>query len=72
MATIDQRRRIAVDRREFVGYGVVCPFCGETIGPRFVTREHLDIPPNPPYAATVRCPRCKEEFEVVFSDSGGD
>ena len=67
MAAIDQRRRISADRHAFNLYAVVCPFCGETVGPRFVTREHLDVPPNPPYAATVRCPRCKEEFEVVFS-----
>lgn len=67
MATIDERRRISADRRDFLRYAVVCPFCGETVGPRFVTREHLDIPPDPPYAATVRCPRCKEEFEVVFA-----
>src|SRR5439155_8042388 len=67
MQKIDERRRITVDRRAFNHYEVPCPFCGENVGPRFVTREHLDIPPNPPYAATVRCPRCKEEFEVVFS-----
>ena len=67
MATIDARRRIVVDRRDFNHYRVRCPFCAETIGPRYTTREHLDIPPDPPYAATVRCPRCKEEFEVIFS-----
>jgi uncharacterized protein (UPF0212 family) len=66
VATIDERRRIAADLREFNRYRVVCPFCGEKVGPRFVTREHLDVPPNPPYAATVRCPRCREEFEAVF------
>jgi hypothetical protein len=66
---IDERRRITVDRRAFTHYEVACPFCGENVGPRFVTREHLDIPPNPPYAATVRCPRCKEEFEVLFGSS---
>ena len=69
MQKIDERRRITVDRRAFNHYEVACPFCGENVGPRFVTREHLDIPPNPPYAATVRCPRCKEEFEVVFGAS---
>jgi uncharacterized protein (UPF0212 family) len=67
MARIDERRRIGADRRDFIHYRTVCPFCGETVGPRFVTREHLDVPPDPPYAVTVRCPRCKEEFEVVFS-----
>jgi hypothetical protein len=66
MSTIDERRRINADRRDFVHYRTVCPFCREIVGPRFATREHLDIPPNPPYAATVRCPRCKEEFEVLF------
>ena len=54
MPQIDERRRITVDRRAFNRYAVTCPFCGENVGPRFVTREHLDIPPNPPYAATVR------------------
>lgn len=67
--SVDQRRRVDVDRHAFLDYAVACPFCGETVGPRFVTREHLDVPPNPPYAATVRCPKCKEIFEVRFSDS---
>ena len=57
------------DRHEFLDYGISCPFCGEKVGPRFVTREHLDVPPNPAYAATVRCPRCKEIFEVRFRDA---
>ena len=69
MQKIDERRRITVDRRAFTHYETACPFCGENVGPRFVTREHLDIPPNPPYAATVQCPRCKEEFEVLFGAS---
>ena len=43
-----------------------CPFDGTKVGPQFVTREHLDVPPDPPYAATVRCPTDKELFEVVF------
>ena len=38
------------------------------VGPRSVTREHLDVPPNPPYAATVKCPKCGEIFEVIFRD----
>ncbi len=67
--SIDQRRRIDVDRHVFLDYGVHCPFCSTAVGPRFVTREHLDVPPNPPYAATVRCPKCHEIFEVRFSDS---
>jgi hypothetical protein len=33
-----------------------------------VTREHLDVPPNPPYAATVMCPKCAEVFEVIFKE----
>jgi hypothetical protein len=61
------KRRIEADRIEFMGYRVCCPFDGTEVGPRFVTREHLDIPPNPPYAATVRCPKDRELFEVVFS-----
>lgn len=69
--TTEQSRRIVVDRHQFLDYAVRCPFCGTAIGPRFVTREHLDVPPNPPYAATVRCPSCREIFEVRFSDSQG-
>jgi uncharacterized protein with PIN domain len=61
-------RRITVRRRDFLAYSTVCPFCGGTVGPRFVTREHSDVPPNPPYAASVRCPRCRELYEVVFTD----
>lgn len=67
--TIDQRRRVNVDRNRFLEYAVPCPFCSTTVGPRFVTREHADVPPNPPYAATVKCPKCGEIFEVLFSDS---
>ena len=59
----------SVDRRAFLEYEVKCPYCNTAVGPRFVTREHLDVPPNPPYAATVRCPKCKEIFEVKFTDS---
>ncbi len=61
------QRRIDADRARFLSYEVACPFDGTLVGPRFVTREHLDVPPNPPYAATVRCPNDKELFEVVFS-----
>ena len=59
-------RRIEADRIDFLSYRVRCPFDGTEVGPRFVTREHLDVPPNPPYAATVRCPKDRELFEVVF------
>ncbi len=67
--TTEERRRIDVDRPAFLDYEVRCPFCGTPVGPRFVTREHADVPPNPPYAATVRCPKCREVFEVRFTDS---
>ena len=60
------KRRIEADRADFFAYRVSCPFDGTKVGPRSVTREHLDVPPNPPYAATVRCPTDKELFEVVF------
>ena len=60
-------RRIEADRREFLAYRTTCPFSGDAIGPRFVTREHSGVPPDPPYAASVRCPGCKQEFEVIFS-----
>lgn len=66
MPTDTTARRIEADRRAFLDYEVACPFDGTTIGPRSVTREHLDIPPNPPYAATVRCPEDGEVFEVIF------
>ncbi|MGH2451924.1 MAG: hypothetical protein ACRDGE_11800 [Candidatus Limnocylindria bacterium] len=66
MATEATKRRIEVDRSDFLAYRTSCPFCGATVGPRSVTREHLDIPPEPPYAASVRCPRCRELFEVIF------
>lgn len=60
------KRRLEVDRARFLSYEVACPFDGTLVGPRFVTREHLDVPPDPPYAATVRCPKDKELFEVIF------
>jgi hypothetical protein len=63
------RRRIEVDRAAFLSYEIACPFDGTKVGPRSVTREHLDVPPDPPYAATVRCPSDGEVFEVVFRDS---
>ncbi len=61
-----RKRRIEADRAAFLSYEVKCPFDGTVVGPRFVTREHLDVPPDPPYAATVRCPTDREQFEVVF------
>ena len=67
--SVDQRRRIDVERHAFLDYAVACPFCTAAIGPRNVTREHLDVPPNPPYAASVKCPKCGELFEVRFTDS---
>ena len=67
--SLDQRRRVRVDRHAFLAYAVPCPFCATKVGPRFVTREHLDVPPDPPYAATVKCPKCNEIFEVMFTDA---
>ena len=67
--SLDQRRRVRVDRHAFLAYTVPCPFCATKVGPRFVTREHLDVPPDPPYAATVKCPKCTEIFEVMFTDA---
>lgn len=61
------RRRIRASRGEFLSYKTSCPFCGQEVGPRFVTREHADVPPDPPYAASVRCPRCRETYEVLFT-----
>jgi uncharacterized protein (UPF0212 family) len=68
MAVADSRRRVEADRHVFLDYRTACPFCGASVGPRSVTREHLDVPPNPPYAATVKCPKCGEVFEVVFKE----
>lgn len=65
---VSDRRRISAVRRDFLEYAIACPFCKANVGPRFVTREHLDVPPNPPYAATVKCPKCGEIFEVIFED----
>ncbi len=67
--SIDQRRRSTADRHEFLAYHTLCPFCRAAVGPRYVTREHLDVPPDPPYAATVKCPTCSEIFEVTFTDA---
>lgn len=71
MTVADSRRRVAADRHVFLDYKTACPFCNASVGPRSVTREHLDVPPNPPYAATVKCPKCDEVFEVVFKDQVG-
>ena len=69
MASDLAKRRINADRAAFLRYEVRCPFDGTTVGPRFVTREHLDVPPDPPYAATVRCPSDQQIFEVLFAPS---
>jgi len=61
------RRRIHASRADFLSYRTSCPFCGQEVGPRSVTREHADVPPNPPYAAGVQCPRCRESYEVLFT-----
>ena len=68
MAVTDSRRRVEADRHVFLDYKTACPFCKANVGPRSVTREHLDVPPNPPYAATVKCPKCGETFEVTFKE----
>lgn len=68
MSTDLAKRRIDADRAAFLRYDVACPFDGVKVGPRYVVREHLDVPPNPPYAATVRCPKDKELFEVIFQE----
>lgn len=64
-----QTQRVEADRRDFLSYKVACPSCGTIIGPRFVTREHPDVPPNPPYAASIKCPTDGALFEVVFPAS---
>ena len=61
-----EMRRIEAVRGEFLAYRVSCPDCRTALGPRFVIREHLDVPPDPPYAATVRCATCGMTLEVVF------
>ncbi|TMD61969.1 MAG: hypothetical protein E6I87_01180 [Chloroflexi bacterium] len=57
MIAAKDARRIKADRRDWINYRVKCPICGEAIGPRNAIREYWDIPPDPPYAALVRCPR---------------
>ena len=59
-------QRIGAQRRDFMNYRVLCPRCGGAIGPRSVTREFLDVPPDPPYAAVARCPKCGHELYVEF------
>lgn len=66
MPTELSHTRVEAERACFLRYDVACPFDGTKVGPRFVTREHLDVPPSPPYAATVRCPTDQRLFEVVF------
>lgn len=58
---------MTVDRRDYLNYRVRCPKCGEVVGPRYATREFLDVPPDPPYAALVRCPRCRDVLYVEFA-----
>lgn len=66
--TVDvAKRRVTAARVDFLDGKIGCPFCGTKVGPRHVTREHLDVPPNPPYAASVVCPKDKQGFEVVFT-----
>jgi hypothetical protein len=60
------RTRVRADRRDFLEYRTLCPYSGTAIGPRFVTREHADVPPDPPYAATVKCPTDGRLFDVEF------
>lgn len=66
MPTDVSRSRTSADRADFVAYRTVCPVCGVAVGPRHVTREHADVPPDPPYAASVVCP-ARHAFEVVFT-----
>lgn len=61
------KRRISAARADLLDARLACPFCGTKVGPRNVTREHLDVPPNPSYAASVVCPNDKHGFEVVFT-----
>ena len=63
------KRRVSASLIDLIDGKVACPFCGTKISQRNVTREHADVPPNPPYAASIVCPKDKEQFEVVFSDS---
>ncbi|MEX2229820.1 MAG: hypothetical protein WEB13_09305 [Dehalococcoidia bacterium] len=66
MAVDVPKRRIRAARPDFLDYHVACPVCGTKVGPRYVTREHLDVPPDPPYAASVICPQ-QHGFEVLFT-----
>ncbi len=59
--------RMSAKHRDFINYRVACPRCGTAIGPRDVTREFLDVPPDPPYAAAVRCPKCGHDLYVEFA-----
>lgn len=70
MAADVTQRRVRADRADFLEYRVGCPFCGTKVGPIHVTREHADVPPDPPYAASLICPKDKEAFEVIFLGSG--
>jgi hypothetical protein len=64
---VDERQpRLRVARRDFLNYRTTCPKCGAQIGPRQVTRELMDIPPDPPYGAMVRCSSCGTMTYVEF------
>ncbi|HEX4743034.1 MAG TPA: hypothetical protein VFW12_00020 [Candidatus Limnocylindria bacterium] len=63
------KRRVRASRIELIDGKVACPFCGTKVSQRHVTREHADVPPNPPYAASIVCPKDRQGFEVVFTDS---
>ncbi len=67
MAAPKPLRRLRVDRRDWINYRVACPIDGDTIGPRNATREYLDVPPDPPYAALARCPTSGEVVYVEFA-----
>lgn len=59
-------QRLRAHRRDFVNYRTPCPRCGTMLGPLAVTREFLDVPPDPPYGVLVRCRKCGAEAYVEF------
>jgi phage FluMu protein Com len=65
--TTEPRGRIVVERRDYLDYRVKCPRCAGPLGPRYAVRELMDIPPDPPYAAIVRCAKCGEVVFVEFN-----
>jgi len=67
LVSVDEvKGRLHVARRDFLNYRTTCPKCGAPIGPRHATRELMDIPPDPPYGALVRCSRCGTLTYVEF------